>query len=640
MPKMVYVYVANSGSGTISVINPHLNKVIETISLTNVGACYGECNPYYLAYDPSNYEIYVQAFSAYSSDTVLLVINTTTNSLNASLILAYNSAIAPLRQGIAYDPANQEVYVFVQGSCSFGMDGRVDVVDTVTNTIVDITNVGTCADVDAPVAYDPANQQVYVGSGYFASIAPGNVSAISSSTNRVVSVMSLGNDGNDTNGLAYDPLSQEMYVTSVASFAPSYSAQGFLCQIDSTNSILGCQYLNPFGVNYPGGVAFDPADGAMYVGNFTVNYPNGNPGPVLVFGAVYANYISSITAFGAVTSFAYSSANGGELFVPNQLSSTVTELGAKSYVPFSPGEVFLGLGSLSFVTYDPLHKLLYASQEFASYVFAYNPDTDSLVHTYSGFNGALGLAYSPQLQTLMVANDFNGTVSLVNTTSGAYMGSLPTGRGPFDVVYDPIDQFFYVSNNPSGNVSLIQYNYTDRIWITESLNRIFGISPNGFNYPTGIAVYDNVTEGISRVYVANSGNGTISDLNFNNGQVTDIPVGNLPWLLTAVNNHVYVPDDLSGQISVINIPTDSVVKTINGVPEAYQAVYDPQDGDVFVSEFYKSGNVVAIDGGGNIVAQITGAQFGNFYQNPNFMTYDTADGQMYVIAVNLFGIHS
>src|SRR5579884_3678907 len=89
-------------------------------------------------------------------------------------------------------------------------------------------------------------------------------------------------------------------------------------------------------------------------------------------------------------------------------------------------------------------------------------------------------------RALMVANDFNGTVSLVNTTSGAYMGSLPTGRGPFDVVYDPIDQFFYVSNNPSGNVSLIQYNYTDRIWITESLNRIFGISPNGFNYPTGI----------------------------------------------------------------------------------------------------------------------------------------------------------
>src|SRR5579885_1795965 len=99
MPKMVYVYVANSGSGTISVINPHLNKVIETISLTNVGACYGECNPYYLAYDPSNYEIYVQAFSAYSSDTVLLVINTTTNSLNASLILAYNSAIARCAKG-------------------------------------------------------------------------------------------------------------------------------------------------------------------------------------------------------------------------------------------------------------------------------------------------------------------------------------------------------------------------------------------------------------------------------------------------------------------------------------------------------------------------------------------------------------
>jgi len=99
-PSNGYIYVADAGSGTVSVINGKTNTVIATIRVGSEpwGVAYNG-----VAYDPSNGYIYVTNwYSGWYSGTVSVINGTTV------------IATIPVGQGpwgVAYDPSNGYIYV-------------------------------------------------------------------------------------------------------------------------------------------------------------------------------------------------------------------------------------------------------------------------------------------------------------------------------------------------------------------------------------------------------------------------------------------------------------------------------------------------------------------------------------------------
>ncbi len=88
-----YIYVANGGSNTVSVINGATNTVIDNITVGN--------RPYAIAYDPANGYVYV----ANRGSNTVSVINGATNTVIDNITVGYGP------NALAYDPAKGYVYV-------------------------------------------------------------------------------------------------------------------------------------------------------------------------------------------------------------------------------------------------------------------------------------------------------------------------------------------------------------------------------------------------------------------------------------------------------------------------------------------------------------------------------------------------
>ena len=194
-PSNNSTYVTNPYSKTISIVSD--NKVIETISLN--------FNPWNMAYDPHNSNVYVSTFFnnnsililnnnnnisktidgfshpndiAYNPDTKSMyitntnldnyntsssisVINVTDNSLSSPLLLEKNY----LPTKIIYNPINHYMYI-TEGSYIIDENkiskNRLLVLDVLNNTIVDeISLPGLYSNA---ITYNPFNGYVYVGS--------------------------------------------------------------------------------------------------------------------------------------------------------------------------------------------------------------------------------------------------------------------------------------------------------------------------------------------------------------------------------------------------------------------------------------------------------------------------------------------
>ncbi|PVU69576.1 hypothetical protein DDW06_02965 [Sulfolobales archaeon SCGC AB-777_K20] len=221
-PSNGYIYVADVGSGTVSVINGANNSVIAKIP---VGT-----EPWGIAYDPSNGYIYV---TNYGSDTVS-VINGATNTVMATIPVESGP------WGIAYDPSNGYIYVANWGS------GTVSVINGANNSVIATIPVGSWPE---GVAYDPSNGYIYV-----TNYGSDTVSVINGATNTVMATIPVGIE---PAGVAYDPSNGYIYVTNYGS--------GTVSVINgATNTVMA---TIPVGIE-PAGVAYDPSNGYIYVTNY------------------------------------------------------------------------------------------------------------------------------------------------------------------------------------------------------------------------------------------------------------------------------------------------------------------------------------------------------------------------------------
>lgn len=100
--------------------------------------------------------------------------------------------------GIAYNPINHDLYVAAFGS------NQVFVIDTITNSIVDIITVGIGTR-PFDIVYNPTNHNMYV-----TNLGSNTISVIDSTINEVIANIPAGNN---PAGITYDSLNQHMYVT-------------------------------------------------------------------------------------------------------------------------------------------------------------------------------------------------------------------------------------------------------------------------------------------------------------------------------------------------------------------------------------------------------------------------------------------
>ena len=154
------VYVANSTSNTISVIDTATNTVVDTVPVGDF--------PYGVAVNPAGTRVYVSN----SNGNSVSVIDTVTNFVVAT-VFGFNQP-----RGIAVNPAGSRVY-----AANFG-GNSVSVVNPITNNILTTVPVGA-----APlgISVDPGGTRAYV-----ANSGSNNVSVINTRTNTVENTIGVG----------------------------------------------------------------------------------------------------------------------------------------------------------------------------------------------------------------------------------------------------------------------------------------------------------------------------------------------------------------------------------------------------------------------------------------------------------------
>jgi YVTN family beta-propeller protein len=234
-PSNNHVYVANTGSDTVSVIDTSRNNNI--ISNIAIGHFPGNSSSG-LAYNSNNGNIYV---SNIGSDSVS-EIDASTNAVTSTIKQLFNPA------GVAYDHVNSHVYITNKEA------NTVSVIDTSRNNKVIATiPVGKYP---SAIIFDSDNGHVYVantGSDNFRD----TISVIDTSINKVIATISVGNG---PNGITLDSSSGKIYVTNT--FSNNISVID-----DSENKVITTISV---GTN-PYGIVYNPSNHHIYVANHGSN---------------------------------------------------------------------------------------------------------------------------------------------------------------------------------------------------------------------------------------------------------------------------------------------------------------------------------------------------------------------------------
>ncbi len=186
-PATGAIFVANNGSDNVSVINGSLHRVVASLS---VGV-----DPIGIAVDPATR----QAFVANSGSANLTVISTRTVAVTGSI----GTGSGPF--GVAIDNRSDRVYVTDRGS------NNLTVVNATADTVMASVPVVSPAMNLQGVAYDPKEDLVWVGGGYSYAVV------VNASTNVVGWYLTV-----DPSGVAVDPSTGEACLSDT-------SNRSFLC---------------------------------------------------------------------------------------------------------------------------------------------------------------------------------------------------------------------------------------------------------------------------------------------------------------------------------------------------------------------------------------------------------------------------
>ena len=565
-PSTGRVYVANTWSNNVSVVDPDSNSVVATVA---VGT-----QPQGIAVNPASNRVYVT--------------NTWANSVSvldgASNLVIATVPVGENPDGVAVNPNTNRVYV-----ANFA-DGTVSVIDGVTNQ-----PAGPPVPVGVEprgVAVDPAANRVYV-----ANAGSDNVSVISGATGVVERVVPAGQE---PRGIAVNPKTHRAYVTNAgsASITVIYG---------SSRSTVGVGTI-------PLAVSVNAATNRVYVANYadgTVSVVDGSTNQVLSTPRVRA-YPTGVAANPTTNRVYVANMGSDNLSVVDGSTNTVDAL---VVIGCSPGGIAVNAAT---------HRV-YVANSGSDEVAVIDGRTGTVLARVPVGAEPWGIAVDPAANRIFVTNLGADTVSVISGSTNTVVATIPVGAMPWGVAVNPNTHRVYVTNYAWGNVSVIDgqagvvvgqpiatADYPTGIAVNAALNRVYvcnqgANSVSVINGGTGavlgaISVADGpsgvaVDAGTNRVYVARLYGDRIAVIDgvTNTTVAPGVPVGTTPrgGAASAATHRVYVANAGGESVTVVNGTSNTVAGSVRvgGAPQALAV--DPAMYRVYVANQF-SGTISVV----------------------------------------------
>jgi YVTN family beta-propeller protein len=562
-----YMYVANHGSTTVSVISPTTNSVVGTII---VGS-----RPEGVTFDPVHCDVYVSN----SGSNSVSVISTSTDMVVDTV------SVGASPEGITWDQDSGSVYVanansnsvssIAGGSADYlgditvgsgpralaadvgtgelyvldGNSNQVSVVSPAASSVV-IATLNIPQNYPEPIGYDSANGDVYV-----LDEAGDTVDVIASMglwTNTIIAIIGVG--WNPAALTVNTQFGEDgiLYVANAGSNNVSVIS-------GASNTVVASV---PVGSD-PRGIAYDSNNNDIYVndeGSGTASVISGKTNTVIAT-------IPSVNGEGEHTTAKYDPNNGeiymcsdGSVAVINGATNTVVKSISLSGSGYSMG-------------YDSGDGYIYVSNA-GSTVWVINGATNTIATTINGpFSSSEGLTYDNTNNYLYMGDEDGGnTMWIINGATNTVVTYLNVGVLADGTVYDDVDGDNYVANEQSKTASVIATIFLTGVTISPTTSTIptggqqtltatpacsGGTCPKGITYswsmtPTTLGTL-NPPSGSKTTFVAGPTAGTVSftvTATMNNAPVTSAAV-----TLTII----------PGLSSVISTPSSAIV-----FPNGYQ----------------------------------------------------------------------
>ncbi|MHB1708599.1 MAG: hypothetical protein ACYCT2_03885 [Thermoplasmataceae archaeon] len=276
-------------------------------------------------------------------------------------------------------------------------------------------------------------------------------------------------------------------------------------------------------------------------------------------------------------------------------------------------------------TYDPYNQELYVTNSFSNNVTVINAFSGVSVANISVGSQPLGITYVPYNHDLYVENYNSGNLSVISSVTNTVVATVSLAGNPQFSAYDPLSETLYVSALYSGS---------GVIWVVNVTNNSVTTIPTPAVAPYGLA-FDPYN---GYMYVADHHSNVVWAFTQSGAVVAKILVGQQPYGLAfdPVNRMLYVTDQdfnalISGypqeyNVSIINTVNNTLVKNVVPGSEPEGIAYDPANGFVYIANS-KSGNISVLNPATESIIQTLPATIGT-QGRPSAMVYDPVLQQM------------
>lgn len=295
-PSNGFIYVVNSGSDNVSVVDTHNNEVKYSIA---VGS-----DPVGIAFDPTNGFMYV---SNQNSENIS-VINVDSEKVTASIYIDNSTG------KIAYDPSNDGIYVLSNSGVNsvFYIDPSLNKVGNriFAKTVPNYKLTG--------LVYDPDNKLMYVVDGYFPRLVIAGFSAqiieIDSTTNHIAFSSNTSLSA-ALYGIVYDSGNGKLYIPSAGWYTLLYMDRNYTNISGFINLSLGFP-SNP-------DLIYVPNSGFIYYVSSNLLYANDPGTGVAILNPTSQKIVKAINITMGVSAIVYDPQNN-LIYAANSVTNNVT----------------------------------------------------------------------------------------------------------------------------------------------------------------------------------------------------------------------------------------------------------------------------------------------------------------------------